>query len=334
MQPAPPGFGPAYYRSTMSSDTEGVTRRELLQTSLAAALSAALPTKGSTTATRPLRVAILADIHHGLAPDALTRLRAFVAAVRERDDLDLVIQMGDFCHAEDSSREFLRTWQEIRQPVLHVLGNHDMDKVDKPTAMSFWGMKERYGAYDFRDFRILVLDLNHFRKGGVLFPYNKGNYFTDNATHNWADPEQLDWLRRVLRTGDKPTILLSHQPLGFAEPGTRLPTEQQEVLDIVTAAAKDHPRGAVVACLCGHMHVDRLERHAGIPCFCFNSASYFWSSGMFAYSKPLFAFVEFGPETMKIEGVVGEFVKGPPAASASVAGRSASIADRRVELRE
>jgi predicted phosphodiesterase len=280
-----------------------------------------------------LRFAVITDIHHGLAPDAQGRLEAFVTALKSRKDVEFVIQMGDFCHAGPDSAAFLELWNRIRLPRLHVLGNHDMDRVDKDAAMRFWGMKSRYGAYDFGDYRFIVLDLNHFKKEGKLVPYANGNYFTDNATHNWADPEQIEWLASELRRSSKPTILFSHQPLGFGEAGQPLPPEQVEVLKVVTDASKDHRKGAVAACLCGHLHVDRLEHYEGIPCLCVNSASYFWSAGMHPYTKPLYAFMELTPKgELVVEGVAGEFVKPPPSSSDAVAGRSASIGDRSLKL--
>ncbi len=54
-------------------------------------------------------------------------------------------------------------------------------------------------------------------------------------------------------------ILLSHQPLGFAEPNQPIPPEQREILKIVDEAARANPRGAVAISMFGHLHVDRLE---------------------------------------------------------------------------
>jgi hypothetical protein len=77
------------------------------------------------------------------------------------------------------------------------------------------------------------------------------------------------------------------------------------------------------------MHVDRLEQYQGIPCYCVNSASYFWYGGMNAYTDPLYAFFEFTADgRLIVDGRSGAFVKPPPLASDSVAGRSASIASR------
>jgi predicted phosphodiesterase len=291
-----------------------------------------IPLRAESSGAKPLKIAVITDLHHGLAPDAMIRLHAFVDAVKKRKGIDFALQIGDFCYSQPDSQECVSLWNELKMPKMHVLGNHDMDKCDKAAAMKFTGMPSRYGSYEFGAYRLIVLDLNNFKKEGKLDPYANGNYFTDNATHNWADPEQLAWLSEELRKGSKPTILISHQPLGFAEPGKQLPPEQIEVLKVVTDAAKQNPRGAVAACLCGHMHIDRLESHQGIPCYCVNSASYFWSGGMNPYTRPLYAFMELSSDRLIVEGVAGDFVKPPPKSSDGVIGRSASIANRRLLL--
>ncbi len=265
----------------------------------------------------------------------MSRLGAFVEAVHGRRDLDAVIQLGDFCYSQPDSKECIDLWSAIKLPTIHVLGNHDMDKVDKAAAMRYFGMPARYQSQVIGGYRFVVLDLNHFKKDGKLVSYANGNYFTARAECNWGDPEQLDWLARVLRDSMEPVILISHQPLGFAEPQKPIPPEQAAVLRVVTDSAKANPRGAVAVSMFGHLHVDRLEHHEGVPCYCVNSASYFWFNGMRAYTKPLYAFMELTTDGyLKVEGASGAFVHEPPKESDVVIGRSASISDRRIGLRE
>ncbi len=308
-----------------------MTRRELLQAGLFGVAATLLPTRSialrlNEPRPKSLRIAVITDLHHGLAPDAKMRLQAFVEAVHKRKHFDFVIQMGDFCYSQPESKEVLDLFNQLDMPRFHVLGNHDMDKVDKDGAVRFLGMERRYYSFVVGGYRFVVLDLNHFKKDGKLVPYANGNYFTDGADCNWADPEQLDWLDKELRSSREPVILISHQPLGFAVPGTALPAEQVEVLNVITRAAEANPAGAVAACLCGHMHVDWLQTYQQMPCYCVNSASYFWYNGMQPYSKPLYAFLELTPTgDLRIEGMHGEFVKPPPKASDNVPGRSASI---------
>lgn len=308
-----------------------LTRRELLAGAAGAALAWRIPLEFEGSA-KPLRIAAITDLHHGLAADAMQRLTAFGQAVESRENLDLVMQMGDFCYSNLAARECSRFFNNLPHDKIHVLGNHDMDKVDKSLAVKFFGMPNRYYSKVVNGWRIVVLDLNNFKKDGKMFHYADGNYFTSNATLNMADPEQLDWLEKELTTSQEPVILISHQPLGFKEPNSPMPSEQVEVLDVVTKAKKANPKGAVQICMFGHLHVDRLDYYQGIPCLCLNSASYFWSEGMVPYSNPLFAFLEFRKGELLIEGRKGEFTKQPPVSSDNVKGRSASIQDRKITL--
>ena len=313
-------------------------RREFLRQS-AAAMSAISPLSRlvrlrtlRTGGIRPARFAVIADLHFGLAPDALDRLGAFTAAAKSRS-FDAMLQMGDFCYSDAGAADCLAIWHGVQRPKLSILGNHDMDKCDKATAMRAVGMASRYYARNIGGYRFVVLDLNNFRKNGVMVPYANGNYFTDNATFNCADAVQLAWLRAELARATRPVVILSHQPLGFAEAGQPLPPEQAEVFAVIHEMARVNPRGAVAACLSGHLHVDRLEQVGDIPCLLVNSASYFWSGGMYPYTRPLYAFLEFTADGMlAVEGTRGEFVKPPPANSAAVVGRGASISDRHIRM--
>ena len=304
-----------------------MTRRKFLLGTTAMAV----PLSTSSVESR-LKIAVITDLHHGLAPDAATRLEAFVDAVAKRPDIDVVLQLGDFCYSDSKSAEAIYLWRQIKPPTIHVLGNHDMDKCDKGTAMHRWGMPARYGAYVHGGYRFVVLDLNNFLLDGEIHPYSNGNYFSDGAQCNWADPEQLAWLEHELRSSREPVILLSHQPIGFAEKGQPMPPEQQPIIDIIQRSAKANPRGAVSFCLCGHLHVDRLEMIGKVPSLCVNSASYFWYSGMQAYTRPLFAFMDIRSGKLSVDGSRGEFMKPPPANSDWVVGRSASIRDRELNL--
>jgi len=311
-----------------------LSRREFLAAAGAAVpvlqlrLPVLSPPRGS------VKLALITDLHHGLAPDALARFDAFLAAIAQHRDLDAVWQLGDFCYSDAGSEELLTKWRDIALPRQSVLGNHDMDKADKATAMAAWGMPERYHASVIGGWRFVALDLNNFRKDGVVYPYANGNYFNAGTELNRADPEQLAWLDRQLRTSREPVVLIGHQPLGMGAPDGALPAEQREIFDIVREAGRANPRGRVVCCLSGHLHVDRLERVDGIPCLSINSASYFWSGGMQRYSAPLFAFLDFGADgILRITGREGSFVAPPPASSDGVVGRSAGIGSRRLVLR-
>ncbi len=292
-----------------------------------------LPFLDAARGPKPARIALITDLHHGLAPDALSRFRAFANEVAGHRDLDAVLQLGDFCYSDAASVECLDVWRSISGLRLSVLGNHDMDRCGKETAMRESGMPSRYWSRVLGGYRFVALDLNHFKKDGAVTPYDTGNYFADGLSCNWADPEQLSWLAGELAHSVEPVVLLSHQPLGFGEPGRPLPAEQREVFEVIAKNRPVRPAGRVVACLSGHLHVDRFEYVDGIPCVSMNSASYFWYEGMHAYTAPLYAFLEFSANgELIVKGQAGAFVQPPPPASDGVAGRSASLSSRRLRV--
>ncbi|MFG0313701.1 MAG: metallophosphoesterase family protein, partial [Phycisphaerales bacterium] len=234
-----------------------------------------------------VRFGVIADLHHGFAPDALSRLEAFVAAVRARDEQDFVIQLGDFCYAKDSSAECVAAYDRIELPRHHVLGNHDMDVGSKQDVMGAWGMKERHDSFDVGGVHFVVLDLNTLNVDGERVPYDDSIFYVDASLRAWADEDQLAWLKDDLEKTTRPTVVFSHQPLGIGDEA--LPAQQVEVLDVLRASREHGP--GVAACLSGHLHVDRHEVVDGMACVSVNSASYFWRGGMRPYVDPLFAFV-------------------------------------------
>ncbi len=291
---------------------------------------ATTPFKGS----HAVRFAVIADPHHGLAPDADKRLASFAKACELREGLDFAIQIGDFCHPTDDARAFVEQYDAIELPRHHVLGNHDMDKGTKAQAIAHWGMRDRYYAFVEHGVRFIVLDLNHIQQGDTRTDYANANFYVDAPLRSWADLAQLAWLRTTLEAEDLPTVVFSHQPLGIGKPEAELPERQHEVLDILTAEREG--RSPVLACFCGHLHVDRAERVRDTHCVCINSASYLWHRGMIPYRDALFAFVTIDPAgSITIEGLASEFADGHPhddGLALDVVGVAAKISDRKLRL--
>src|SRR5262245_57862241 len=106
-----------------------MTRRDVLGVGVGLAASTLIPLNLFAGGPRKsLKFAAITDLHHGLAPDALERLTAFIKEVQGRKDLAFVIQMGDFCYSDAASKPCLDLWNTLAGPKLHVLGNHDMDR--------------------------------------------------------------------------------------------------------------------------------------------------------------------------------------------------------------
>jgi 3',5'-cyclic AMP phosphodiesterase CpdA len=309
--------------------TNDFTRRQFLQASAALALSPVLASPA-----KPIRFAIIADLHHGLQPDAERRLAAFMEATEGRD-LDFIVQMGDFCHPTPGGRALMRLWDQFKGPRRHVLGNHDMDLGTKRQIMDVWGMAEPHYAFDAGAFRFVVLDCNFILKGGKHEEFANGNYYIDSKLRDRVSPEQIEWLRGELAGAKSPVVILSHQALDEVWTGYTVPNrlEVRRVID----EANERSLGRVIACLCGHHHLDEASVIRGVHYLHVNSASYHWvgdgfgSGGRAVYHDPLFAFATLDPAgTLQISGRASTFEEPTPVAAGFPNGErlKATISDR------
>ena len=108
-----------------------INRRDLLKLApcsvflcQAKTLVGAIPASGSW------RMGVIADLHFGLAPDAMDRLQSFMNDVDQLKP-DCILQLGDFNFGVGDAADCVREWEQFPGPRHHVLGNHDMDKTDK-----------------------------------------------------------------------------------------------------------------------------------------------------------------------------------------------------------
>lgn len=289
---------------------------------------------GESTPPRPLRFGMIADLHHGLAPTALTRLEAFVDAANARE-LDFVIQLGDFCFGDSASAPCMDVWRRLTAPTWHVLGNHDMDRVSKPAVMDTWGMAEPFYSFDCQGRHIVVLDCNHLKLDGGYADYDTANFYRFPQARAYVSPEQLEWLEGDLKSTRLPTLLFSHQGLAD-EGGAR---NRDAVREVVAREQRRCGFRKVVMGFCGHHHIDRLSSMGDVPHLYVNSASYHWVGAdygrMADYTEPLFAFVTMASDgSLRVDGRMGTFEaptptdRGYPRAGEV----TASIEDRTLQL--
>lgn len=276
-----------------------LSRRAFLKAGAGAAL--VLPFAGFRPAEsgRSLRLGLIADLHWGLEPSAPGRLEAFLAEAEARG-VDGVVQLGDFNYGDAEAQACVDLWEQFRGERVHVLGNHDLDRVTKAAVMERWGMASRYHSFDRRGFHFVVLDRNNLRTGDRFEAYGKGNYFVEPKRRAWADPEQLEWLKSDLAATELPTVVFVHQGLGVQTGGDYHEPARLQIEKVLGDANRAAGRSQVVACFCGHHHADRYNRRDGIHYVWINSASYLWVGSkygrMAVYSEPLFAFASFHPD--------------------------------------
>ena len=285
---------------------------------------------------KPTRIGWITDLHHGYAADAEQRLTTFIAEAN-RVGPDFIIQGGDFCHPTPEAASFLKTWNGFSGPKYHVLGNHDMDKGNKQQIMELWGMDKPYYSFDQSDFHFVVMDCNYILDGGNYVDYDKANFYIDGSRRDLVNPEQIEWLREDLRKTKKQTIIISHQSFDDVWTGYTVPNKLK-VRAVIDAANRASKRPKVIACFCGHHHLDHHMQINGVHYFHINSASYYYVGDGFGsdgskamYADPVYCFVEIDPVGMiTIKGRTSRFVSPTPAEKGYVhaAKITASIEDK------
>jgi len=279
--------------------------------------SFAFPASGRSDG-KVVRIGWITDLHHGYMGDATQRLEAFLAEASKRQ-LDFILQGGDFCHPTEQAKPFVQRWNQYAGERYHVLGNHDMDKGTKEDIMQLWGMKEKYYSFDKGDFHFVVLDCNYILKDGKYVDYANSNYYIDQQSRDLINPEQVEWLKNDLAKTDKQTIIISHQAFdeiwdGWAVPNRHLVRKVIDDANNTTGAPK------VIACFCGHHHVDDHSYINNVHYFQMNSASYYYVGDGFGsdgsravYQDPLYAFVTIDPTgRIVIEGKQSRFISPTP----------------------
>jgi len=286
-------------------------------------------------ASKPLAFAAIADVHHGLMPDAHARLERFFEAVQQRQP-DFVVQLGDFCHPVAEAGGFLKTWHSYRGAKHNVLGNHDMDFGAKADIMDRLEMNRAYYSFDAGGFHFVILDCNYLHREGRFTDFAHGNYFGQSDYRDWVSQDQVEWLKADLAASRLPGIVFTHQPVqGYWD----LPApERRANVRGVFSRANRRRSGSVVACLSGHEHVDAHRCAGDIDYLIINSASYYWVGEEYGrlaqYRDPLWAFVTIENGVMTVEGRSSGFIPPSPRDRKHPNGDrvTASIANRRISL--
>ena len=311
------------------------TRRDFLKnlgTVGALGLLSSTPLKADETGTvsvfKSIKFGIIADIHRDLTPDADERLESFMKRVEEENP-DFLISLGDFAHALSANTAFAKRFASSKSPVYHVLGNHEMDRVDKKDAVAFLQMPSPYYSFDFGGYHCVVLDPNYIYDSGKFIDYEKGNYFQFGGRVSYLSDDHIDWLEDDLRKTNLPVFLFSHQSLIHDSGGIPNRAYVQRILE------SENERSGfrkVLGCFSGHHHTDFYRVMNGIHYFSINSVSYLWHDekipgrypdelrnkypaldNMAMYRDPLYCFVNIDTSgTLTLRGVKSVWSAFPP----------------------
>lgn len=260
---------------------------------------------------------IISDVHEDLQKDATARLQTFLDDARQKKP-DFIIQLGDLCHSTGADK-ILGIWNSYENDKYSVFGNHDMDHAAKKEMIQKYNMPAGHYYFDRGGVRFIVLDCAFTRKNGQLVDYDNGNYFVKGENRDLISDAQLRWIEEIIASCDYPCVIFSHQ--AFDEIGGSVPN-REELRKVIRTANKDKKR--VIACICGHHHIDGHTVIDGVDYIQINSASYFWVEGnkkysngnMAEYEDAVYAFVTIYPKKKKIviKGIQSEFKKPAPSA--------------------
>ncbi len=285
-------------------------------TSLSAEVASVIGSSGGGKVT----FGIIADVHKGLQKDAEERLNTFISKAIEKRP-NFIIQLGDLTHGKpDEVKSMLKIWNRFTGRNYHVLGNHEMDGGDKKSLVKQMKMPANFYSFDAGAYHFVVLDANYFKQGDQFYDKRPSKKDDMPVVGELLSDAELGWLRKVLMKTRKPSIIFSHEAFDDIWQAPCSPSTG-EVRQIIREVNEEKPDGCkVIACICGHHHIDNHKVIEGVHYIQINSASYFWvgrsavfSNGHMAeYKDPLFAFITLDPadRTISIKGTQSEFL--PP----------------------
>lgn len=265
-----------------------MNRREMMK-ALAfggASLAVGAAGAGDAPATGPsVKFSAFADIHHypstfmSNAPERLTRIQQRA----EREKVDFVVQLGDFCHVPSKEGVFIKQFSSFRIPSYHVLGNHDCDGNTFAETLAAYGLKSGHYTFDEKGFRFVVLDTSFLAEDGPHF--EKGSqYKVKGGERGFISKEQIAWFRETLMGAPCKCVVLSHQSLERDNTGVGNLSALRKIINEANAAVPHK----VPLCINGHFHRDFLRIRDGVAYFDLNSASQEWvGAGHDSYPKEL-----------------------------------------------
>ena len=215
----------------------------------------------------PLRLAVVADIHHGRPSTAKRGDRAlplmadFAAFVRDAG-VTRVLDLGDRISDEDRATdltlqaEVAEAFRAVPAPVWHVNGNHDRDHLSVADNEEIFGQPMGHEVHDLEGWRIVL-----WRADSRIRRGTEGSGFV-------LTEADLVWLARTMQAADRPCLVVSHVPVsGHAQTGNYY---FQNNPAASTYPMADRARAALalarvpVVCLSGHVHWNTVTCVDGI----------------------------------------------------------------------
>ncbi len=174
------------------------------------------------TAKEPLKLGVITDVHaygkkvgeqweiNWRSKDAMSR---FIDKMNNEFKPVAVVEIGDLVDGRDHNS--LEDWkimdkmmQKLEAPYFNVIGNHEMRSFEKSVWKELSGQEQTYYYDDFKGYRVIILDGNHFPGGKDTSP-EKEYYPGELGSEQWQ------WLEATLKDAamnDKDPVVFVHQP--------------------------------------------------------------------------------------------------------------------------
>ncbi len=232
------------------------------------------------------------------------RLKEAVTELNKHE-LDYTIHLGDFIDQRFSSFDSLvPTWNKLKSPSYHVLGNHDFEVVDSLKSKIFdkLNLKKRYYSIDQNDWKFIVLDGTDLSFYGSLdslklkeakttfdkiekdsLPYAK-------VYNGGLSNEQMNWVEQELITAQN-----KHQNVGFYCHFPLLPYDNGNLWNTVELQKLIERYKNVKVFMNGHKHLGAYAQKNGIH--------YVTFKGMVnTADSTSYAIADFFKDSIKIKG--------------------------------
>lgn len=219
---------------------------------------------------KPLKIAFIADVQYCDCDDnggreyrkSLGKLRETVNEINNAE-VDYTIQLGDLIDRNLSSFDsVLPILDNLNNPLIHVLGNHDFEVEHKGIVPRILGLENRHYKKEVKDFTIVVLDGQEIS----TFAYDDENHpnvikaknylesvdYTEKGWNGAMSEEQVKWLENILKTNEKPIIIVSHYPI-FPLGGQHNLWNDEEVYNLIEEYSEK-----VVGYYNGHAHKEEI----------------------------------------------------------------------------
>ncbi len=272
-----------------------------------------------------MKFSIFSDFHHhpGVFPFGSEKELDIILNRAEKENVDFIIQAGDFCHGNDEHNDFVKKYTEFHIPTYSALGNHDNDKRAFEDSLKLFKMPHNYYYFDCKGYRMIIFDPNYCNVDGEYIHYDMGNYKKMNSARTWIPPEQLEWIRDTIDASPYPCIIIGHASF-YREDGVQ---NSADCLKIFKEANEKRPH-SVLMVITGHHHCNTTTFIDNVCHFDINSSSIFWVekahdkypcemceeikllSNTIAWSNPVHAIITVEGTTVTIEGMDGEYFLG------------------------